>query len=109
RTETGEVKGPADFRRLVYDPIRQAFPDIRIKIDALIGEGNEVAMRWTAFAKHAGELAGLAATGRSVRMSGMTGVEFRDGKIVRGYDSYNLHGLMAYLSSGQESASVGPA
>jgi steroid delta-isomerase-like uncharacterized protein len=105
-TEAGKIKGPSDFRALVYDPIQQAFPDLRIVAEGFIEEGDQVAVKWTAYARHDGPLLDRAATGRSVRFTGMTWLTFREGQIVAGTDSYNLHGLLAYLSSGQECASV---
>lgn len=105
-TEGGPIKGPAEFRAAVYDPLIAAFPDFKVKIEGTVAEQDEVVVRWTANATHRGQMAQLSATGKRVRFSGMTWLRFRGGKIVEGSDSYNLHGLMAFLSTGLESASV---
>ena len=105
-TEGGEIKGPDQFRAAVYEPLVQAFPDAKISLDGLIAEGDDVVIRWTVTATHKGPLMHLEPTERRVRFSGMTWQRFRDGKIVGGSDSYNFHGLIAFLSSGDECASV---
>lgn len=66
--------------------------------DDVIAEGDKVAVRWHFTATHAGPGAGLEPTGRRVASRGMTWLEFRDGKIVRGWDSWNLGGLMQQLA-----------
>ena len=43
---------------------RTAFPDLNLTIDDQIGEGDKVAVLWTAHGTHKGELMGIAPTGR---------------------------------------------
>lgn len=105
-TEAGPIKGPAEFKQLAYDPLIAAFPDVKVVIDGMIAEQNEVATRWTLSATHKGPLAHLAATGKRVTFSGMTWQRFKDGKMIAGADSYNLHGVLAFLATDAESASV---
>jgi steroid delta-isomerase-like uncharacterized protein len=105
-TEGGEIHGPDEFRKAVYEPLIQAFPDVGVAIDGMIAEGEEVAVRWTVAATHHGALGEVPASGKQVRFSGMTWFKFKNGKIVSGADSYNLHGLIAYLSGGPASATV---
>ena len=77
----------------------QLFPDIRIVADDVIAEGDKVAVRWHVRATHTGAGAGLAPTGKPVRFRGQTWLEFRDGQLVRGFDSWNLGGLLQELAS----------
>ena len=105
-SEGGEIRGPDAFKSLVYEPMVRAFPDVSVSLDRIIGEGNEVAIRWTAVATHKGPFLDIAPTGKKVQFSGITWIEFKQGRIISGADSYNLHGLIAYLSGGPESASV---
>jgi predicted ester cyclase len=62
--------------------IRGTFPDLRIELDQLIGEGDLVAARWTATGTHSSPLAGVPATGAAVRWSGTDVYRLADGKIV---------------------------
>src|SRR5688572_19856225 len=43
---------------------RAAFPDLHVTIEALIGEGETVVMRWTLRGTHQGELMGIAPTNK---------------------------------------------
>lgn len=105
-TEGGPIRGPDEFRTHVFEPLSKAFPDFRVSIDGMVSEGNDVMLRWSFKATHGGPFGPVPASGRRVACSGMTWLKCRKGKIVGGSDSYNLHGLIAYLSSGAECATV---
>ena len=75
------------------------FPDLRIVIDDLIEQGDKVAVRWRVSGTHEGHGLGLPGTGQPVTFRGMTWAEFKDGKVVRGWDSWNLGGLIQTLQS----------
>jgi predicted ester cyclase len=105
-SEGGEIKGPAEFRAMVYEPLIRAFPDVRLTLEGVIAEDDEAAIRWTASATHEGPFLDLAPTRQRVQFSGMTWMKFKDGRIIAGSDSYNLHGLMEFLSGGRECGSV---
>lgn len=105
-SEGDEVRGPAGFRASVYEPITTAFPDVRLTIHDIVADEHQAAVRWTVHGTHTGPLMHLPASGRKVKFTGITWLKFQDGKIISGADSYNLHGLIAYLSAGQECASV---
>jgi steroid delta-isomerase-like uncharacterized protein len=105
-TEGGEIRGPDEFRTAVYEPLVRAFPDVTVRIDGVIAEGNEAAVRWTLIALHQGPLLHVPASGKRVKATGMTWLKFRNGKIVSGADSYNFHGLVAFLAGGAPCASV---
>ena len=74
------------------------FPDLAIVADDVMEQGDKVAVRWHVTATHTGPGAGLEPTGRHVSFRGLTWLEFRDGKIVRGWDSWNLGGLLQRLA-----------
>lgn len=105
-TEGGKLVGPAQFRSLVFEPFVAALPDLKVTIAGIIADKNEAVIRWTASGTHNGALMDIAPTGRPVKFSGMTWLKFSRGKIIAGSDSYNLHGLIAYLTTGTPSASV---
>jgi predicted ester cyclase len=75
-------------------------------VDGVLSDEDEAAIRWTVSATHEGQFLHLAPTGRRVQFSGITWMKFKDGRIITGSDSYNLHGVMAFLSSGSECGSV---
>ena len=61
---------------------RTAYPDWWLVIEELEAEGDRVTARWRAGGTHAGELEGVAATGKREEFVGTTVVRVVDGKIV---------------------------
>ena len=90
------VKGPPDFKE-ARRTLLHVFPDIVMKVEDTIEQDSRVAVRWLATATHRGEGLGVPPTNRRVSFRGMTWFEIRDGKIVRGWDSWNVGGLIAEL------------
>ncbi len=75
-----------------------AFPDVRVTVEDLLAEGDEVAVRWTLRGTHEGELrGGVHATGRRVEVSGITLSRIERGKIVESWGNYDLLGMLQQL------------
>jgi steroid delta-isomerase-like uncharacterized protein len=62
--------------------LRQAFPDLQIKIEDQIAERDKVVTRWTARGTHQGEFAGILPTGKQVVMTGIDIDRIANGKLV---------------------------
>ena len=77
----------------------QVFPGLEIVADDVIEEGSKVVVRWHVNATHTGDGLGFPPTNRRVSFRGMTWLEFKDGRVVRGWDSWNLGGLLESLRS----------
>jgi steroid delta-isomerase-like uncharacterized protein len=80
------------FRRL-----RAALPDLRVTLEALIGEGDLVAARWTATGTHSGELAGVPGTGNPVRWGGVDVYRLADGRITEWWRNDDFVHLLAQI------------
>jgi steroid delta-isomerase-like uncharacterized protein len=88
--QTGDaLRGPTDFRRF-HSQMRTAFPDIKVKIDELVAEGDLVAARCSVLGKHEGEGFGIAATNLPVEFTGMTFVRIANGKIVEAWNNFDF-------------------
>ena len=61
--------------------MKMAFPDAWFTIEDMIGEGDKLADRYTISGTHQQPFLGIAATGRKIRMSGITIVQIHGGKI----------------------------
>jgi steroid delta-isomerase-like uncharacterized protein len=94
--EGGDVRGPADFRRM-RDMFFAALPDIRLEIEDIVTEGDRAAVRWRAVGTHTGDGFGFPATRQSVNIRGTSWLVIRDGKLVEGWDTWNLGGLLESL------------
>ena len=62
--------------------LRQAFPDLQIKIEDQIAERDKVVTRWTVRGTHQGEFAGIPPTGKQVVMTGIDIDRIANGKLV---------------------------
>ena len=91
--EGGDFVGPDRFLE-TRAALLAAFPDIRVKVEDVVAEGDRAVVRWNALAHHTGDLLGIKPSGREIRFRGMTWMVFRDGKVVEGWDSWNLGGLL---------------
>jgi steroid delta-isomerase-like uncharacterized protein len=76
---------------------RKAFPDLRFEVVDVIAEGDKVLTRWVLTGTHLGEIFGIAPTGRTVRVEGMSLDRIRDGQIVEGFDGWDALGLRRQL------------
>jgi steroid delta-isomerase-like uncharacterized protein len=66
---------------------RKAFPDLELKVEDQVAEGDKVATRWTATMTHEGEAFGLAPTGNRITLRGITIERFEKGKVVEAWRS----------------------
>jgi steroid delta-isomerase-like uncharacterized protein len=82
-----------------FGAIRRAFPDIQIRFDALIAEGDWVAMHCTIEGTHLGEWRGIPATGKHATWTATAFRRVRDGKIVQGYASWDWLGMLHQIGA----------
>lgn len=94
----GEI-GNAEAFKATRARLLQAFPDLNLTVEDTVAEGEKVVVRWIARATHSGTGLGLPPTGVRFEFRGMTWLEFRDGKVVRGWDSWDFGGLLNKLQS----------
>ncbi|HEX5500479.1 MAG TPA: ester cyclase [Thermomicrobiales bacterium] len=90
--------GREGFRRQ-WRQWRAAFPDLHFAVEELVAEGDTVVSRWTLTGTHRGEFMGIPATGRAIRIGGMSLDHLRDGKLVAGFDGWDALGLRRQLGA----------
>jgi steroid delta-isomerase-like uncharacterized protein len=98
-----EIVGPDLFHEF-YLELTAAFPNLRITIDEIVSRGESAAVRWTVEATHSGEGYGLPPTQSNVRFRGMSWMHIREGKIIEGWDSWNLGALLQGLKTAADNA-----
>lgn len=83
------------------DQLLASFPDLRVKIEDIVAEGDRVAVRATWTGTHRGEFAPLklAATNRSFVFSGMVFWRIRDGQIAERWGTLDRLGLVQQLTA----------
>jgi len=77
----GELKGSESIKGQVRE-YRSAFPDLRVVIDDLVVAGDKAVARWTATGTHKGTMMGVAPTGKTFIIEGISCERISNGKIV---------------------------
>jgi steroid delta-isomerase-like uncharacterized protein len=94
---SGFPRGRAGFLQFAAS-LRGAFPDLHVRIEDLIAEGDQVAARVSVRGTHKGMLLGrLPATGRSATWTGIDIFRLSDGKIVERWNERDLLSLLEQL------------
>ena len=73
---------------------RKALPDMRMKVNRLVAEGDLVAVHWTASGTNTGEGMGFPATGKKITTDGITIFRFVDGKIKEEWSAWDMLSVM---------------
>jgi steroid delta-isomerase-like uncharacterized protein len=92
-----DVKSPEDFKQ-ARRQLLEVFPDLSVTVEDVVEQDDKAVVRWRVTATHRGAGLGVPPTNRPVSFRGITWLELRDGRIVRGWDSWNLGGLISSLT-----------
>ena len=70
---------------------RKAFPDINFEIQELVAdeETDTVVSRWALTGTHSDEFWGAAATGKKIKVDGVSIDRIKDGMVVPGFDAWD--------------------
>ena len=69
---------------------RAAIPDMQFALNHLVAEGDSVVVHWTVWGTNTQPGMGLPATGKPVKVSGMTLFRFRAGKISEEWNAWSM-------------------
>ena len=81
RSPDQELHGPEALKGL-FTAYRAAFPDLNLEIDDLVAADEKVVISFTLTGTHKGDLMGIAATDKRVKVHGVVMSRFAEGKIV---------------------------
>jgi Predicted ester cyclase len=76
---------------------RKALPDMRVKVNHIVAEGDLVSVYWTASGTNSAAGWGIPATGKSVSVNGMTLFRFERGLIQEEWSVFNMYSIMKQL------------
>lgn len=76
---------------------RKALPDMRVKVNHIVAEGDLVSVYWTASGTNTAAGWGIPATGKSVTANGMTLFRFERGLIQEEWSVFNMYSIMKQL------------
>jgi steroid delta-isomerase-like uncharacterized protein len=92
------IHGPAEFVQFV-ERIRSAFSNINLTVEDAFGAQDKVVVRWSGTMTHSGDGLGISASGKPVRISGVTIARIFDGRIVEGWDSWDQLGMLQQIGA----------
>lgn len=98
-----DLHGPEGMKQLSM-MLHAGFPDWAETIEALIADGDRVAVRLTGRGAHGGAFMGVPPTGRRVEAGGMAIFRCADGLIVEGWGMPDLLGLLRQVGAMPASA-----
>ena len=90
--------GPEGFKQVV-GAFFAGFPDMRITLEAQLGDGDLVANRGTFTGTHQGEFMGIPATGKQVSVKFMDMWRVEDGQAVENWVRIDMLSLMVQLGA----------
>jgi len=91
-----DVHGPEEFLA-ARAALLATFSGMRVTVDATVADGEDVVTRWSARGTHDGDGLGIPASQRPVTFEGITWMRVRGGRIVEGWDRWNVGGLLETL------------
>lgn len=93
-----EVNGIAEVKDLVRVYFA-AFPDLQCSIEDMLAEGDKVTTRWTVTGTHKGDLAGIAPTGKRVKVTGIIISRIACTKIAEEWESLDELGMLKQIGA----------
>jgi predicted ester cyclase len=74
-------------------------PDARIEIEDVLGEGDRTLTRFTVYGTHRGDLFGIPASGRQVRVATLLVSRFAGARIVEEWAIKDMLGLLQQIGA----------
>ena len=90
--------GPEGFIAY-FTELRTAFPDLKIAVDHMVADDDNVAFAYTVTGTHDGPLMGFAPTGRKISARGMQITRFENGKQVERWGSSDQFGILQQIGA----------
>ena len=92
----GDLKGHEALRQYIT-VFRTAFPDLHFTVEDVIAEGDKVVTHWTMTGTHKGELMGIAATDKNIKVTGTSITCISGKKVVENSTFWDRLDLMQQL------------
>ena len=94
----GQAPGPQGYAEF-FQMLRTAFPDMKIEVDHLVADEDNVAFAYTLTGTHQGPFMGVQPTGRPVEVRGMQISRFDGGKMVERWGSSDELGILKQIGA----------
>lgn len=89
------AKGYIDFFKMM----RTAFPDMKIDVEHMVADDENVAFAYTLTGTQKGEFMDVAATNKKIEVRGMQISKFRNGKMIERWGSSDELGILTQIGA----------
>ena len=93
-----ETRGREAYKQFVHG-LRGAFPDLKLKVEEQVAEGDRVVSRWVASGTHNGEYFGIPPSGKQGSMNGITIERIVDGVALECWTNSDDLGLLRQIGA----------
>jgi predicted ester cyclase len=83
-----------------FDRMRSAISDIHVTVEDTIVDGDKICVRWSFTGRHTGEGLGLAPTGVTIGITGITIMRVAGDKLIEGWQNWDMLGMMQQIQGG---------
>lgn len=90
--------GPEGFIKF-FTMMRSAFPDLKIAVEHMVADDDNVAFAYTITGTHSSDFMGVPATGRQIKARGMQITRFEGGKQVERWGSSDELGILQQIGA----------
>jgi predicted ester cyclase len=87
-----------------FDRMRTSFSEMHVTIEDSIAAADRICVRWLFTARHTGNGIGIDATGKSVRVTGITIIRVANEKLVEGWQNWDMLGLLQQVQGAAKAA-----
>ena len=94
----GQAKGPQGYIDF-FTKLGAAFPDMKIEVEQLVADDDNVAFAYTLTGTHNGDFNGIPATGKKIKARGLQISKFKDGKMVERWGSSDELGILKQIGA----------
>jgi steroid delta-isomerase-like uncharacterized protein len=94
----GQAKGAQGYIDF-FTKLRAAFPDMKIAVETLVADEDNVAFAYTLTGTHNGDFNGIPATGKKIKARGMQISKFKDGQMVERWGSSDEIGILKQIGA----------
>jgi steroid delta-isomerase-like uncharacterized protein len=84
--------------------VRVAYPDFKLEIDDIVAHDDRLVARWTCTGTHESEFMGIPATGKRIRITGITLNRIENGKIAEERIYFDRLALLEQLGASPDAA-----
>lgn len=90
--------GPEGFIRF-FETFRSAFPDLKVEVDQMVADEDNVSIAYTVTGTHKGDFMGVPATNKAISARGVQIARFENGKIVERWGSSDELGILKQIGA----------